>query len=663
MRFLLYSILLVFSFFLWSAPPVYAAPYPDLIVASGSLKAGQLKFKIRNLQPADVRPSRDNRLKIRLQWLDDGGRAVGTTKDLDITDYAQRDLGNSNYPSRSYIVSSFYGEGSTWTPHIRNWLHDADASPYLGKTLRITVDPENVVTEENDDNNSLDLPRPMVDLYPTAPAFRDDHLIFKIRASPHREFFALNGVAVRFMWLDADNDPIPNAFYDWQTTSILEYLNDGYEVTLINTGDFLFDTTKEFWEYTTRLGSTYSVADYQRQFEMAPVRQFVTTNVPDNARTLRITVDQNQRVSELNEKNNVVDVERPMADLRVLNGRFYETREGFVKKVLEFKPINVGTNPVSYRNNTLMTVGLTWMAGETPIGTPYIFNALPAQYIARNTNDIVGYWRFDSQNFPLVETWLNEPPANATGLKMRLDENNVVVEKREDNNIALFTIPGVQPTRISTPIPTQALTNPSVTPSATPTPTPKLELKYIPLLQGKKMVKGASIQMSFQNFFFEEIKSWIKSLFTPQLPVQTGVPSQVAIPSATPTPTLIPTPTPRPPSDIITDAFRNERFDGVGALLADPVSYMIYGTECCGPLSQTDVLMYVQQYATDPVNARTFIFDQTNPTITRIGRALGGENQFIILASDNSCMVFRLNDAGRITSVAKYPNYHAITDP
>ncbi len=264
----------------------------------------------------------------------------------------------------------------------------------VGGTRNITVLPPNYPTapstatrlrlsftarspEKNSDNNTIEVARPLPDFAIESPVLTWNSGSYTIRNIGTANFYG------RF-----------NRRYEWIDTSgaVLSSSELAIPVSTINTG------TTVTYPLPTSLFST----------------------IPEGAVKLRITVDANSEIAELNETNNTVELDRvlPALDLRVYTAFVTPTQ-------LNFSLINIGDTVF----NHTVGVSFTWLGdNDVELGSSSATEdlTLRAGYSGGNT-------------FNIENDFISHPPTGANRLRITVDPENQFTETNETNNS--LTIP------------------------------------------------------------------------------------------------------------------------------------------------------------------------------------------------------------------------------
>lgn len=158
---------------------------------------------------------------------------------------------------------------------------------------------------------------------------------------------------------------------------------------------------------------------------------------PDAAAILRVTVDDGDRIAEVDEKNNEVRLSFPLPDLVAVGAKFLDEDSA----TFTYRKDNVAAINDPFR------IGFTWIdnVGELLAATRWVnvLEPLLGKEITLNTNRTDASYLNEKkrQANDRLDWYLARRPEKATQLKIMVDDAGTVTEANEDNNTIVLQVP------------------------------------------------------------------------------------------------------------------------------------------------------------------------------------------------------------------------------
>ncbi|GEM_PF-4650512 len=343
-------------------------PRPDMKVEQFLFTDGNVKIEVLNSGEASTRKN----FSMRMMWQGDNGQEKTQENSfVDITIY-------DNFRPNS---REMYTSDSTFLQNQRDFIL---FPPAYATHLLVILDPENVLEESHEENNTASTTFPRPDLHVGEFSFDENGMRVEILNEGDgsvRENFPL-----RFIWKGVDESSLDFTVYAPMETQ-------GKRVII----------SKEFF------------SKEEKEFFLNP---------PKGATYLTITLDPENTISENDETNNYAEVNIPLPDIQFGSLTFSSDGIQFTifnnGKILNKEPIKVRFYWTDKDEKSILGFNQSKSA-----------DLQMATFLRPNGRLIIGAGDILDQT---QKEFINNPPENAERLYILLDPDDAIFESNEANN-------------------------------------------------------------------------------------------------------------------------------------------------------------------------------------------------------------------------------------
>lgn len=387
-------------------------PLPDLQITSAKfLTPNRLELSYRNANPSPIPLP----FRIGFTWAEEGGASANATRWINVLEPA---AGATETVVLSRTDASYLTAQGRQSGDRLDWYFER--RPGNATRLQVTMDSEGTVREQNEQNNLVSVRPFLPDLVVRDAKFADGRLTFTY-GNAGEGYIRDIASRVTFQWVGTEGKPVSEPRWS---------------------GFAQMDPGQTFTVDASRFDVTYAIPGTNRTTTQR-LAAYVAQR-PADATQLRITIDDEQRILESDERNNVATMTPPPSP----QPDFTITDATLAADTLEFTVRNIGSGatppgqPTSlwfeWVNTSGVRVGaLAWVDARSAIASGQFLRFTGAY--SRFTRVRAGG---GTELLTLAE-FLADVPGTATHLKVHADGPNAIRESNEANNVTLLARPVV----------------------------------------------------------------------------------------------------------------------------------------------------------------------------------------------------------------------------